>query len=162
MAARRGGMSDAARQRIRQPNAGGQYSGTLPMERERARKAAGEAPEFPTTTLTDISPWVYPGKNHPPDESTRVQAFKFVANTSADDVEEGAYPRALFGGNRYGTIFVRFIKHGTPWRYSNVPQPVYEQFYASPSKGKFINDVLNKFPYGRVTGDEYSAYFDDM
>lgn len=131
----------------------GQYSGTLPIERERARRAAGEAAEFPTTSLKDISPWVYPGKNHPPDESTRVQAFKFVANTESDE---------KFMGNRYGTIFVRFIKHGTPWRYSNVPQNVYEQFHASPSKGKFINSTLNNFPYGRVTGDEYSFYFDDM
>lgn len=161
-ARRRGGMSDAARQRIRQTVNEGQYSGTLPMERERARKAAGEAPEFPTTTLTDISPWVYPGKNHPPDESTRVQAFKFVANTSIEDMDDSPYARAMFGGSRYGTIFVRFIKYGTPWRYSNVPQTVYEQFFASPSKGKFINSTLNNYPYGRVTGDEYSAYFDDM
>lgn len=160
-ARRRGGMSDAARQRFNQTSEG-QYSGTLPMERERARKSAGDAPEFPTTSLTDISPWIYPGRNHPPDESTRVKAFKFVANTSAEDVDDSPYARAMFGGTRYGTVFVRFIKYGTPWKYSNVPQTVYEQFYASPSKGKFINSTLNQYPYGRVTGDEYSFYFDDM
>lgn len=150
MAARRG-INPARLEQFR--STPGQYSGTMPIERERARRAAGEGPEFPTTSLTDISPWVYPGKNHPPDESTRVKAFKFVASTEAEE-------KLL--GNRYGTIFVRFIKHSTPWRYSNVPQTIYEQFYSSPSKGKFINDVLNNFPYGRVSGDEYSFYFDDM
>jgi hypothetical protein len=47
-------------------------------------------------------------------------------------------------------LFVRFVKpegQGTPWVYENVPESVFEQFQRSSSKGKFVNEVLNRYPY---------------
>jgi hypothetical protein len=43
-------------------------------------------------------------------------------------------------------VQVRFAD-GTPWVYEDVPEEVYEMFLAAPSKGRFINDVLNDYPY---------------
>lgn len=148
--ARKGGIGPRGRQLWSEASSGGTYTGTRRIEQERERSRLGESERYPTTSLKDISPWVRPGYNHPPDESTRVQAFKFVPSS-----EEGF-------GNVYGTIFVRFINRGTPWKYTDVPETTYQSFFASSSKGKYINDVLNKYPYGRVTGDESAAYFDDM
>ena len=148
--ARKRGLGDLGRQRFRDNiEATGTYTGSQRIEQERERVREGRDSPYPTTSLKDISPW-YPGQNHPPDESSRVQAFKFLPVS-----EEGF-------GNVYGTVFVRFIKYGTPWKYSNVPLTTYQSFFASPSKGKFINSTLNNYPYGRVTGDEYDAYFQDM
>lgn len=152
--ARKGGIGPRGRKLWSEASeSAGTYTGTERIQQERNRISEGRGAEFPTTHLTDISPWVYPGVDHPKDESTRVAAFKFIANTEEDDA---------FLGNRYGTIFVKFIKHGTPWKYANVPQNVYDSFFSSKSKGKFINSALNNYPYGRVTGDEYDAYFNDM
>ena len=146
--ARRRGMSPDAAARFRDSSTG-TYTGTRRIEQERERVRLGESERYPTTPLKDISPW-YPGQNHPPDESSRVQAFKFVPS-----VEKGF-------GNVYGTVFVSFIKNETPWKYTDIPETTYQAFFASPSKGRFINTTLNQYPYGRVSGDELSAYFSDM
>jgi hypothetical protein len=45
------------------------------------------------------------------------------------------------------TVYVRFTD-GTPWRYTHVPPLVWQQFRSAPSKGRFISEVLNGYPYG--------------
>ena len=70
---------------------------------------------------------------------------------------------ALEGANENigytGTLFVRFIKHGTPWKYLNVPSHIYQSFASAQSKGRYINSVLNNFPNSRASGDEESTFF---
>lgn len=46
------------------------------------------------------------------------------------------------------TVHVRF-KDGTPWRYFRVPAHVWRVFLTSASKGRFIHDVLDRYPNGR-------------
>ncbi len=48
-------------------------------------------------------------------------------------------------------VQVTFRKHGTPWVYEDVPSDVYDMFITSDSPGRFINDVLNRYPYRRAT-----------
>jgi hypothetical protein len=45
-------------------------------------------------------------------------------------------------------VYVRFTD-GTPWCYRGVPQETWEEFVRAPSKGRFINEVLNHYDYGR-------------
>ena len=45
------------------------------------------------------------------------------------------------------TVYVRFTD-GASWRYMNVPADVWEQFVASPSKGRFIKEVLESYSHG--------------
>jgi len=45
------------------------------------------------------------------------------------------------------TIYVRFTD-GTPWCYLNVPEEVWEEFVAAPSKGRFIHQVLDAYEHG--------------
>lgn len=149
MARRRAGISQQARERI--SAALGVYTGTYAIEEEQQRRRQRREQEFANQYLSPIQ--YIPNDDHSPSESSRVRAFRFV--TSAEPGEEVL-------GDRYGTIFVRFIKYDTPWKYSNVPLSVYEAFAASRSKGKFINSVLNNYPYGRATGDELAAYFQGM
>jgi hypothetical protein len=149
MPRRRPGLSQESRARI--ADALGQYTGTYAIEAERRREREKREREFPNQYLTPIQ--YIPNDEHDPSESSRVRAFRFV--TSANPGEEVL-------GDRYGTIFVRFIKYDTPWKYTNVPLSVYEAFASTRSKGKFINSVLNNYPYGRATGDEVAAYFQGM
>jgi hypothetical protein len=46
------------------------------------------------------------------------------------------------------TIFVIFRENGVHWQYRNVPELVWEEFRAAPSKGTFIHDVLNHYDHG--------------
>jgi hypothetical protein len=143
------GISPKARERI--STALGLYTGTYAIEEEQRRRRQLREQEFPNQHLTPIQ--YVPNDEHDPNESSRVRAFRFVTAAEPDE-------KVL--GDRYGTVFVRFIKHDTPWKYSNVPLSVYEAFSASRSKGRFINSVLNNYPYGRATGDELAAYFQGM
>lgn len=45
------------------------------------------------------------------------------------------------------TVYVRF-NDGASWCYMNVPQDVWEQFVASPSKGRFIKETLDGYQHG--------------
>jgi len=153
MAPRRPGIGGQGRQRIEAALT--YYTGTQQIETERRRQKNLEEERdtrFSSEKLGDIRPW-YPEQQHGPKESSRVLSFKFVP--SAAEGEE-------ILGTRYGTVFVRFFKNNTPWKYMNVPLYIYESFAASPSKGKYINQVLNNYPYSRVTGDELSTYFTDL
>jgi hypothetical protein len=86
-----------------------------------------------------------------PDRSTRVAAHKFVPFTTGGD---GRLMRRTQGN--LGSIYVRFQR---PWNgidiyvYKNVPESVYDRFSGSSSKGKFINDVLNTYPYAPAQTD---------
>lgn len=46
------------------------------------------------------------------------------------------------------TVYVRFAKDGKGWCYMNVPQDVWQQFVATPSKGQFIHEVLDAYQHG--------------
>lgn len=45
------------------------------------------------------------------------------------------------------TVYVRFTD-GISWYYMNVPVDVWEQFVASPSKGRFIKETLDAYQKG--------------
>jgi hypothetical protein len=45
------------------------------------------------------------------------------------------------------TVYVRFTD-GRSWCYMNVPQDVWDQFVASPSKGQFIKETLDAYQHG--------------
>lgn len=47
-----------------------------------------------------------------------------------------------------GILRVRF-RDGTPWEYYNVPSAIWQRFKRVQSPGRFINRVLNNYPYGR-------------
>jgi hypothetical protein len=52
--------------------------------------------------------------------------------------------------NNLGTVYVKFHKRGDTYKYSHVPESVYNSFANSNSKGRFINDFLNSYKYGRI------------
>jgi hypothetical protein len=41
------------------------------------------------------------------------------------------------------------FRDGTPWHYSNVPPRIWNRFKRIESPGRYINAVLNAYPYGR-------------
>ncbi len=45
------------------------------------------------------------------------------------------------------SVYVRFTD-GTAWCYRNVPEEVWNQFVSAPSKGRFINQVLDGYQNG--------------
>lgn len=47
-----------------------------------------------------------------------------------------------------GILRVRF-RDGTPWEYYQVPSSIWQRFKRVQSPGRFINRVLNGYPYGR-------------
>lgn len=47
-----------------------------------------------------------------------------------------------------GILRVRF-RDGTPWEYYQVPSEVWQRFKRVQSPGRFINRVLNNYPYAR-------------
>ena len=55
-------------------------------------------------------------------------------------VSEGRYDGGL---EQVHVIF----KDGTPWTYNGVPRNLWKNFRRSASPGKYINRVLNSFPY---------------
>lgn len=79
-----------------------------------------------------ISPWAFP-------DSSRVSAYQW---------DEGKQQ-----------LRVRFVKYATPWVYEHIDLAVFQMFDAAPSKGKFINQVLNSYPYRRASDEEEQLYF---
>ena len=57
-------------------------------------------------------------------------------------VNEGRYDGGL---EQIHVIF----RDGTPWTYNGVPRNVWKNFRRSASPGKYINRVLNGYPYWR-------------
>jgi hypothetical protein len=124
------------------------YSGQYAIQEERWRNEANEGRFASSTEMIPIHWDPNTTYYHPPDESSRVEAFRYVAT--------GGIPGAI---GFYGTLFVRFIKHGTPWKYLNVPEHIYQAFASAQSKGRYINSVLNNYPNSRASGDEESTFF---
>ena len=50
-------------------------------------------------------------------------------------------------------IQVYFVD-GTPWVYEDVPRSIYDAFITSSSAGRFVNQVLNQYPYRRAESSE--------
>jgi hypothetical protein len=123
------------------------YSGQYAIEEERVRNRVNET-KFKSSDMIPIHWDPNTTYYHPPDESSRVESFRFVA-------KEGQ-PGAV-GYN--GILFVRFIKNGTPWKYLNVPEHIYQSFASAQSKGRYINSVLNNFPNSRAAPDEEKEFF---
>lgn len=61
-------------------------------------------------------------------------------------------------------LCVKFIKLGMnlglAYVYEQVPAVIYMQFVQSDSLGRYVNSVLNNFPYHPATEDELELYFD--
>lgn len=69
---------------------------------------------------------------------------------SSSRVSEARYDPGL---EQVHVIFV----DGTPWVYDGVPQAVWRNFRRTASPGKYVNRVLNGFPYWRGSFD-YASY----
>lgn len=123
------------------------YTGQYAIEEERQRQRAQE--RLPLLTELQWIEWdpetTY---THAPDKSSRVEAFRYVITGGA----AGAIGYT-------GTLFVRFHKYGTEWKYLNVPEPIFQAFANAQSKGRYINAILNGFPNSRATADEVSTFF---
>lgn len=146
MAPRRpSGIGKAGRDRI--DAALNYYTGQYAIEEERSRRRANEE-RFTSTDMIPIKWDPNTTYYHASDESSRVESFRYVATDGG--------PGAV---GYTGTLFVRFIKHGTPWKYLNVPEAIYQAFANAQSKGRYINAVLNNFPNSRATRDEESTFF---
>lgn len=66
------------------------------------------------------------------------------------DVTDSARIIAVAYNGAEETIYVRF-PNGVEWWYGGCPQHVWEEFVAaSTSKGRFIQQVLNDHPNGRL------------
>lgn len=104
-------------------------------DREAGRQRAGRAATAARYTDAGgdfVSPWEYP-------DSSRVKAYQWDASMQQ--------------------LRVRFIKYNTPWVYDNVDLATFQTFDAAPSKGKFINQVLNSYPYRRASDQEEAEFF---
>jgi hypothetical protein len=139
------GLSKSAKERFAEGL--NYYSGQYAIEEERVRNRVNET-KFKSSDMIPIQWDPNTTYYHPPDESSRVEAFRYVAT----DGQPGAIGYS-------GILFVRFIKNGTPWKYLNVPEHVYQAFASAQSKGRYINSVLNNFPNSRASGDEQSTFF---
>ncbi len=67
-------------------------------------------------------------------------------------VTEGRYDEGL---QQIHVIF----RDGTPWVYDHVPRDVWRRFKTSSSAGKFVDRVLNGYPYYRG-GFDYGSSAD--
>lgn len=91
-----------------------------------------------------------------PRRSTRVAAHKFVPYGNLMNRAVGSQ-QTVSAGIRYGAVYVKFQnnrgRNGNVYRYDHVPDHVYQNFRNSTSKGTFINDFLNAFPYRPASDD---------
>lgn len=142
MARPKPGLGSSSRQRLTEGL--NYYTGQYAIQEERQRQRKNEG--YQSTDLAPIKWDPNTTYYHPPDESSRVESFRYVAQ-NAD------------AGGFTGTLFVRFIKYGTGWKYLNVPEHIYQSFASAQSKGRYINSVLNSFTNSRATTDEESTFF---
>jgi hypothetical protein len=85
-----------------------------------------------------------------PGLSTRVSAHKFVPNPAEQSYLLDRAGVSSKSANTLGTVYVKFHKRGDTYKYSHVPESVYNSFSNSNSKGRFINQFLNSYKYGRI------------
>lgn len=119
----------------------------IPGEREYRRTEYDTSPEF----VEDAKPPKY-NYGQGPSRSTRVAVHKFVPNL----MERAGVttPQSM------GTVYVKFQPHmngshaNDIWKYKNVPESVYQSFANNNSKGRFIREVLDIYPKGRISTRE--------
>jgi hypothetical protein len=85
-----------------------------------------------------------------PDLSTRVAAHKFVPHPAEKQYMLDKVGLTNSAANNLGTVYVKFHKRGDVYKYSHVPESIYHSFANSTSKGRFINNYLNNYKYGRI------------
>lgn len=51
-----------------------------------------------------------------------------------------------------------YFRDGTPWVYEDVPVNVYDLFITAASAGRFVNQVLNNYPYRRPDASEMGSW----
>lgn len=152
MAARKPGMGEAGRERLRR-NWSDIDSGNL----ENSTWSAGKQSEEDATLREEIAnqnflveqrirtQYVQPLEDKPenygqgPGKSTRVIMHRFVPNR-----EEGL---GQMVPSTHGVVFVGFQKRNDVYAYYDVPYSVYQSFAMSNSKGRFINSTLNNYDY---------------
>ena len=105
--------------------------------------------------------WVTPDRDpatygQGPDRSPRVAAHKLVPYGTLMNRSMGNQA-ATAAGIRYGTVYVKFQNNGNIYRYDHVPDHVYQTFRNNNSKGKFINDFLNNYPYSPAPNDSNAS-----
>jgi hypothetical protein len=87
-----------------------------------------------------------------PNKSTRVASHKFVPYGRLMNRSMGNQ-KATSAGIKFGAVYVKFQNNGNVYRYDHVPDHIYQNFRNNPSKGKFINDFLNNYPYAPAATD---------
>lgn len=73
-------------------------------------------------------------------------------NMDSTRVQMARYDR---GAHQIHVIF----RDGTPWVYDGVPENIWRNFRRTSSPGRYINRVLNGFPYWRG-GFDFATYQD--
>jgi hypothetical protein len=91
-----------------------------------------------------------------PDKSTRVASHKFVPYGRLMNRSMGNQ-QATSAGIKFGTVYVKFQNNGNVYRYDHVPDHIYQNFRNNPSKGKFINNYLNNYPYSPAANDSNAS-----
>lgn len=75
------------------------------------------------------------------------EGYRWVDPTTSSNP---ARPRTLEAGYNAGERTLRVVfRDGTPWEYYGVEPVIWQRFKRSASPGRFINRVLNNYPYGR-------------
>jgi hypothetical protein len=97
-----------------------------------------------------------------PDRSTRVAAHKFVPHPAEQRYLLDRAGVRSKSANDLGTVYVKFHKRGDTYKYSHVPESIYNSFANSNSKGRFINDFLNAYKYGRIGSRDDRFHTDDF
>lgn len=122
--------------------------------------------DYSTQEVIDAKP---PKDNYGrgPGQSTRVKSHKFVPH-SADRTYLIEKAGVATYANTLGTVYVRFQPHlngshaNDIYKYSHVPESVYNNFANSESKGRFINQFLNNYNYKRIGSRDDTANTDDL
>lgn len=122
--------------------------------------------DYTTQTVIDAKP---PKDNYGqgPGRSTRVASHKFVPHSPDRGylIEKAGVATHT---NTLGTVYVKFQPHlngsraNDVYKYSHVPESVYNNFANSNSKGRFINQFLNNYKYGRIGSRDDMLHTQDL
>lgn len=138
-------------------------------QRETAKKLrGGQSPlggEFRKYSERALNP-VQAGSTSPPVDYEEIAAREFGRQEGVDEAIPYTYrpTKTTWPGNGWKhrrttaagydrttqTLRVQFFTNGAQYDYLDVPPSVARSFRRTPSPGKFINRVLNKYEYHRV------------
>lgn len=126
-----------------------------------AGEAGGLNIDYSTQFVGDARP---PEDNYGqgPDRSTRVAAHKFVPHPAEQKYLLDKVGLTNNAENTLGTVYVKFHKRGDVYKYNHVPESIYNSFANSTSKGRFINNYLNNYKYGRIGSRDDRFHTDDF